>query len=100
MVTEEKVMDALRKVYDPEIPVNIVDLGLIYDVAIEDDNVHVRMTMTTRGCPLHHVITSGVKAQLLNVEGVQGAEVELVWDPPWTIDRINPELRRRLAGGR
>lgn len=99
MVTEEKVMEALRKVYDPEIPVNVVDLGLIYGVEIEGGKVRVRMTMTMRGCPLHYVMTSGARAQLLNTEGVEEAEVELVWDPPWTIDRISPELRRQLAGG-
>ena len=68
---------------DPELGCNIVDLGLIYSVAIADAQVNVLMTLTTPGCPMHESIRWGVQSALLNLEGVEGAEVELVWNPPW-----------------
>jgi len=77
------IMDALRQVVDPEIGCNIVDLGLIYDIAIIGSKVRVRMTLTTPGCPMHESLCNGVQMALLNLEGVDDAEVELVWDPPW-----------------
>lgn len=99
MATEEQVMDALREVYDPEIPINVVDLGLIYGIDIQDSSVHVKMTMTMRGCPLYGVMMAQAKAKVEALDGVEAANVELVWDPPWTPDRISPELRRRMSGG-
>ena len=86
-VTEEMVLAALREVIDPEIGCNIVDLGLIYDVAIAGDAVRVKMTLTTPGCPMAESISWGVKQALLNLPPVTDAEVELVWNPPW-----NPEM--------
>ena len=82
-LNEQTVTDALRQVIDPEISCNIVDLGLIYDVAILGPKVRVTMTLTTPGCPMHESLCGGVQASLLNLEGVDEAEVELVWDPPW-----------------
>jgi len=82
-VTEAAVLDALRGVIDPEIGCNIVDLGLIYDIAIIGTKVKVTMTLTTPGCPMHESLCGGVQMALLNLEGVDDAEVELVWDPPW-----------------
>lgn len=97
MVTEEAVMEALSQVYDPEIPISVVDLGLIYGVDIQGDRVHVKMTMTTPGCPLHAVMTSEAKIRVLALEGVSEAEVELVWDPPWTPERISDNLKREMG---
>ena len=82
-VTEAAALDALRQVIDPEIGCNLVDLGLIYDVTIAGSKVKVTMTLTTPGCPMHESLCNGVQMALLNLEGVDDAEVELVWDPPW-----------------
>jgi metal-sulfur cluster biosynthetic enzyme len=82
-VTEAEVFAALRQVIDPEIGENIVDLGLIYSVNITGGKVVVTMTLTTPGCPMHESICWGVKCALLNLPGVDDAEVDLVWDPPW-----------------
>lgn len=82
-LNKETVLETLRQVIDPEIGCNIVDLGLIYDVAITGGAVTVTMTLTTPGCPMHDSISYGVKNALLSVEGVQDADVAVVWDPPW-----------------
>jgi len=81
--TEAAVLDALRQVLDPEIGMNIVELGLIYDVKITGDDVRVAMTLTTAGCPMGESIRGGAEIALLNLEGVSSALVELVFDPPW-----------------
>lgn len=98
-VTVDGVMGALRNCYDPEIPVNIVDLGLIYGVAIEDDNVKVRMTLTTMGCPAHAYLMHQVQTEIEKIPGVKKADVEIVWDPPWTPDKMSPEAKKRLEAG-
>jgi metal-sulfur cluster biosynthetic enzyme len=82
-LTEEMILESLREVIDPEIGCNIVDLGLVYSVVITGASVDVTMTLTTQGCPMHESICWGVKEAVLNVDGVEEAEVELVWDPPW-----------------
>jgi metal-sulfur cluster biosynthetic enzyme len=82
-LTEKTILEALRQVVDPEIDCNIVDLGLIYGVSIEGGTVTVQMTLTTPGCPMHESIALGVKSALLNLEGVDDADVQIVWDPPW-----------------
>lgn len=82
-IGETTVLETLRQVIDPELGCNIVDLGLIYSIAIEAGKIGIRMTLTTPGCPMHESIRWGVKEVLLNLEGVEEAEVELVWDPPW-----------------
>lgn len=97
MVTVDEVMDALRTVYDPEIPFNIVDLGLVYDVKVEDGVVYVKMTLTFPGCPLASLITMQAEEAIRRLDGVKDVKVELVWDPPWTPDRISPELREELG---
>ena len=89
MVTKEDVMEVLKKCYDPEIPINIVDLGLVYDVDIEGDRVHIKMTLTTPGCPMSAMIVDNVRQKVESIDGIKNAEVELVWDPPWTPDRIS-----------
>src|SRR5947209_1617677 len=95
-LTVDGVMNALRNCYDPEIPVNIVDLGLVYGVAIDNDNVKVRMTLTTIGCPAHSYLMNQVQTEIEKIPGVKKAEVEIVWEPPWTPDKMSPEAKKRL----
>lgn len=90
-------MSALKRCYDPEIPINIVDLGLIYDLKIDDGSVHVKMTLTTKGCPAHSFLKESVRRELLGVPGVKDATVEVVWDPPWTPDRMSEEAKVKLG---
>ncbi|HDH99487.1 MAG: aromatic ring hydroxylase [Candidatus Latescibacterota bacterium] len=97
MVTEEKVWEALKGCYDPEIPVNIVDLGLVYEVKVEDGDVRVKMTMTAPGCPLSAWIARQAEDAVRSLEGVKDVHVELVWDPPWTPDRMSEEAKRTLG---
>ncbi len=82
-LNEALILETLRQVIDPEIGCNIVDLGLIYGTRIEGARVSIQMTLTTPGCPMHESIAWGVKNALLNLEAVEEAEVEIVWDPPW-----------------
>lgn len=96
-VSQDQVWEALRNCYDPEIPVNIVDLGLIYDAQIADDVVNVKMTLTAQGCPAHSFIADQVKYQLQQVPGVREANVEVVWDPPWEPSRMSSEARKKLG---
>ena len=95
-VTVDRVMEALRECYDPEIPVNIVDLGLIYNVSVDKGTVHVKYTLTAKGCPAHELLSQQMKAAVQGVPGVSSAEVEVVWDPPWTPDKMSGEGKRRL----
>lgn len=100
-VTQEEVYSALRKCMDPEIPVNVVDLGLIYDVKVnEENNIDIEMTMTTRGCPLHDTLVSDVKRYVGKIIGVAGVNVSIVWDPPWSVDKMEPTVRDQLGFGK
>jgi FeS assembly SUF system protein len=99
MVTKEQVYEALQDCYDPEIPVNIVDLGLVYDVEVEDDNVAVKMTLTTPGCGMGGMIASNAQSLIMEIPGVKDANVDLVWDPPWDPSRISEEAREKLGIG-
>jgi metal-sulfur cluster biosynthetic enzyme len=100
-VTTEQVYSALRKCMDPEIPVNVVDLGLIYGVKINpENNVNIKMTMTTRGCPLHDTLVSDVKRYLGKINGIGNINVEIVWDPPWDIEKMDPEIRQKMGFGK
>ena len=96
MLSVDRVMNALRNCYDPEIPVNIVDLGLIYNIAIVDDTVKVRMTLTTQGCPAHAYLMRQVQSEIEKIPGVKTADVQIVWEPAWTPDRISVEAKKRL----
>ncbi|MBI4496807.1 MAG: metal-sulfur cluster assembly factor [Chloroflexi bacterium] len=96
-ITEEQVLEVLRDVYDPEIPVNVVDLGLVYGVEILDDMVRVTMTMTAPGCPFHTQLSMDAQERIIAGTGAKDAEVEIVWDPPWTPDRITEEGRALLG---
>jgi FeS assembly SUF system protein len=99
MPTVDQVMEALKNCYDPEIPVNIVDLGLVYDVKIIDDkNVYVKMTLTAPGCPVGPFVAEQVREAVLTlVEGVEKVDVEIVFDPPWTPDRMSDEAKALLG---
>jgi len=95
-LTDEAILETLRQVVDPEIGCNIVDLGLIYSISIVDKTVKVAMTLTTPGCPMHESIRWGAQTALLNLPGVEEAEVEIVWDPPWHPSMMS-EAGRNLA---
>jgi metal-sulfur cluster biosynthetic enzyme len=100
-ISQEQVYSVLRKCMDPEIPVNIVDLGLIYGVNINDSNdVDIEMTMTTRGCPLHDTLVSDVKRYIGKIDGVGNINVSIVWDPPWNMERMEPAVREKLGFGK
>ena len=100
-VSKEQIFSELRKCMDPEVPVNVVDLGLIYGVNVSDKNdVDIKMTMTTRGCPLHDTLVGDVKKYINKIEGVGSINVEIVWDPPWSIEKMNPAVRERLGYGK
>jgi len=86
-LTKEQIFDALRNCYDPEIPVNVVDLGLVYDVVIDDGKVSVKMTLTSPFCPIADQVVEDARRLVATVPGVKEVHVELVWDPPW-----NPEM--------
>lgn len=95
---EERVMEALRGVYDPEIPVNIYDLGLIYNVEVDAAGVvNIRMTLTAPGCPVAQTFPGVVECAVKCVPAVADAHVELVWDPPWTQDRMSEAARLQLG---
>jgi metal-sulfur cluster biosynthetic enzyme len=108
-LTEENVLNALRDCYDPEIPVNIVDLGLIYKIMVSPDphskrafprhHVDVEMTMTSRGCPSHAQIIEQVRNRLAGIPEISATRVNLVWEPAWTPERISQQAREKLGIG-
>ncbi len=97
MVTKEQVYEALQECYDPEIPVNIVDLGLIYDVEINGGSVAVKMTLTAPGCGMGTMIATDAKQRIMALQDVEAATVDLVWDPPWNPSMITDEAKQRLG---
>ena len=100
-VTNQQVLDSLKECMDPEIPINVVDMGLIYGVDVKDDNkVDIKMTMTTRGCPLHDTLVSDVKRYVNKVPGVAGVNVEIVWEPAWTPERMSEEGKKLINYGK
>ena len=100
-ISKDQVYVQLKKCMDPEIPVNVVDLGLIYDVEIEaEKDVNIKMTMTTRGCPLHNTMVNDVKKHVSKIKGIGNINVEIVWDPPWSIDKMDPTARDSLGFGK
>ncbi|MFM0367124.1 SUF system Fe-S cluster assembly protein [Paraburkholderia sediminicola] len=96
---EERVIDALRTVYDPEIPVNVFDLGLVYGLEVDAHagRVDIRMTLTAPGCPVAQTFPATVEEAVLDVSGVNEVHVELVWDPPWSRDRMSEAARLQLG---
>lgn len=98
MNLKDKVLNALKSVYDPELNINVVDLGLIYNVEIaETAVVTITMTLTTPGCPLHDSITSGVRYCVEGIEEIRNVEVNLVWEPAWSPEKMTPEGLRLLG---
>jgi metal-sulfur cluster biosynthetic enzyme len=104
-ITKEEVLTALKDCYDPEIPVNIVDLGLIYEVRVkptavdglQGEDVEIEMTLTAQGCPSSGQITGDVTRRLLNMPGVADAKIELVWYPQWSPERLSADARKQLG---
>jgi FeS assembly SUF system protein len=98
-INEQEVMDALRECYDPEIPVNIVDLGLVYNVDINDDTgqVEVTMTLTAMGCPMAGEVISEVEMRVGEVENVKSCKVEMTFDPPWSPDKMTEDAKWELG---
>jgi metal-sulfur cluster biosynthetic enzyme len=97
-VEKEEVLDALKRVYDPEIPVDVVNLGLVYEVLVDDDRVAVKMTTTASGCPVGNYIVAQARRAIGRLEGVKEIDIELVYDPPWQDSMITEEGRRMLGG--
>jgi FeS assembly SUF system protein len=97
-LSNEQILDAVRQCYDPEIPVNIVDLGLIYDIQHDEaGNVSVKMTLTSQGCPSALAIPEQVKARVSALADVRDVNVEIVWEPAWTPNRISEAARKQLG---
>jgi metal-sulfur cluster biosynthetic enzyme len=97
MLDADAIRKALRQVKDPEIGLNIIDLGLVYDVEVDEGEVHVKMTLTSPGCPVGGQIMSEADVVVRMLDGVTGVEVELVWEPFWTPERIDPKVRSFLG---
>ena len=96
-VTREVILEALKDVFDPEIPVNVVDLGLIYGVEVTDRDVDIKMTLTFAGCGMGPYIAQQAEWRIAEVEGVEDINVEMVYDPPWTPDLINEDGKKQLG---
>jgi Predicted metal-sulfur cluster biosynthetic enzyme len=99
-LTKDDIMNALSEIYDPEIPISIVDMGLIYRVDVdENNNVDVDMTMTTRGCPMHSMIVHQAQKRIEKIEGAGIVRVTLVWDPPWSPELVSQKIKEQMQGG-
>jgi metal-sulfur cluster biosynthetic enzyme len=99
MLTREAVVEALEECYDPEIPVNIVDLGLVYEIRLDDTKVEVDFTLTAPGCGMAYAIKDDIHAKLSAIKGVGGVIVNIVWEPAWTPDRMSENARKALGFG-
>ena len=97
MTTKEQVLEALKDVYDPEIPYNIVDLGLVYGVEVEGGNVNVQMTLTFPGCGMGPYMANNAREKIMELDDVEDANVEMVFDPPWSPDKISDEIKQELG---
>ena len=97
MSKKEKIIEEIRKIYDPEVPVNIYDLGLIYDIKVKDEKfVIIKMTLTTPNCPVAESLPKDVKEGAMQVEGIEDVDLELVWDPPWNKDMMSEAAKLEL----
>lgn len=97
MVNENDVIEVLKTVIDPEIGLDVVNLGLIYELKIENDNIYIKMTMTTPGCPLTAWIIADTENKLKQLPGIKDVKIDLVWDPPWSVERISEEAKKLLG---
>tara|TARA_R110002051_G_C8718591_1_gene496376 strand:- start:167 stop:469 length:303 start_codon:yes stop_codon:yes gene_type:complete len=98
MATEEQVIEVLKTCYDPEIPLNLYDLGLIYNIDIQNDKVFLTMSLTAPGCPMAGTVGPEVENRLLEVEGINDSFVEIVWEPQWTPDMLTQVGKDLLSG--
>ena len=98
-VSTEQIKNSLKQCMDPEVPLSIVDMGLIYGIDVSDNNdVNIKMTMTTKGCPLHDTMVDDVTRYAKKVPGVNNVQVDIVWDPPWTMDKMSDEAKAKMKG--
>ena len=96
MDLKEKVIAEIKKIYDPEIPVNIYELGLIYDISIKDKDVSVKMTLTTPNCPVAESLPKEVKDSILEIKEVKKVDLDLVWEPPWDKSMMSESAKLEL----
>jgi len=96
MITRDQVIDILKTCFDPEIPVNVWDLGLIYDIAIVEGVVNIQMTLTAVGCSMGPQLVGEIESKLLGLDGIEDAKVEMVWNPPWSPERLSEDGRFSL----
>ncbi|MEX0622003.1 MAG: metal-sulfur cluster assembly factor [Candidatus Woykebacteria bacterium] len=97
MVTRSQIYDRLKKVFDPELHINIVDLGLIYDVKVEKNKVKILMTLTFPGCPLGSVIHKEINEELKGLEGIENIDIRITFDPPWDFSKVSEEAKAQLG---
>ncbi len=98
LMIESDIIETLKTIYDPEIPVSIYDMGLVYGIEVRDDgSVHIEMTLTAPGCPVAVTLPLEVEQKVRGVRGVKDVKVEIVWDPPWTPDRMSEEAKLELG---
>ena len=98
-VNAEQVRESLKNCMDPEVPLSIVDMGLIYGIDVSENNdVNIKMTMTTKGCPLHDTMVDDVKRYTKKISGVNNVQVDIVWDPPWTMDKMSDAAKAKMKG--
>ena len=97
MVTKKQIEEVLKNIPDPEIGVSLWDLGLVYEITIKEGNVHILMTLTTIGCPLFHLIETPIREKVSNIPGVKKIDVELTFEPPWSMDRMSETAKAQLG---
>jgi len=98
-VSTEQIKNSLKQCMDPEVPLSIVDMGLIYGIDVTENNdVNIKMTMTTKGCPLHDTMVDDVTRYAKKVPGVNNVQVNIVWDPPWSIDKMSDDAKAKMKG--
>lgn len=96
-VTKEQIVSALKKVYDPEIPVDIFEMGLVYDIRINEPDIGIVMTLTSPSCPAAQSIPEDVKYRIMEIDGVEHVDVEIVWDPPWGMEMMSEIAKLELG---
>jgi len=96
-IKKSEVIKKLKECYDPEIPINIIDLGLVYDLKIKEGDVRIKMTLTAIGCPLAGLIVEDVKKKVKQIKGVKNVDVDIIWDPPWTPEKMSKKARLILG---
>tara|TARA_B100000941_G_C28379268_1_gene486420 strand:- start:299 stop:598 length:300 start_codon:yes stop_codon:yes gene_type:complete len=97
MQIKDKIIEEIKKIYDPEIPVNIYDLGLIYKIDVKDgNNITIDMTLTSPNCPVADSLPNNVKGNVLKIDGIKDVKINLVWDPPWTKDKMSETAKIEL----